>query len=258
MAMKRAPWLGLVIGAIFLSGCISIGEYKYAYKWDTAPSNGRIDAKVRVEVNANMAPEWKRRFFQAMTEENYANWQQAITELIFEDMQKSHIFSKVAQEGSMDYEALIKIVYTEGQTDQRMELSIIDPKNKEAQATYTAESKANFSHTREKGKIIYQMAADLRVQMLNQYQAGGGLKGLLTARSKIQPSPGARPQAPKGKSDVDAVPAFREEEKVIGDNDVAVVIGIEKYLQVPAAEYAGNDAQSVFESSRPVSPDITG
>lgn len=45
--------------------------------------------------------------------------------------------------------------------------------------------------------------------------------------------------------DINTPPAFSPEQKIMGDQDVAIVIGVERYRKLPKAEYAYNDAKAV-------------
>ena len=45
--------------------------------------------------------------------------------------------------------------------------------------------------------------------------------------------------------DINIPPVFSEEQKIIGDKDVAIVIGIERYRKLPRAEFSYNDAKTV-------------
>ncbi len=47
------------------------------------------------------------------------------------------------------------------------------------------------------------------------------------------------------KSDVDELLIFVNEHKVIGDQDIAIVIGIEKYQNIPKSDYSAGDAKLV-------------
>lgn len=49
------------------------------------------------------------------------------------------------------------------------------------------------------------------------------------------------------KSDIEMLPVFGNEQKVIGDKDMAVVIGIEKYQSLPKSSYSSSDAKLVKE-----------
>ncbi len=47
-------------------------------------------------------------------------------------------------------------------------------------------------------------------------------------------------------ADIGAIPSFRKEQKVFGENDVAIVIGIEHYRKnLPRSSYSSNDARTV-------------
>lgn len=45
--------------------------------------------------------------------------------------------------------------------------------------------------------------------------------------------------------DINTPPAFSQEQKIMGDQDVAIVIGVERYRKLPKAEFAYNDAKAV-------------
>lgn len=44
---------------------------------------------------------------------------------------------------------------------------------------------------------------------------------------------------------IDSPPVLSDEQKIMGDKDIAVVIGIERYRRLPGAEYSYNDARTV-------------
>ena len=47
------------------------------------------------------------------------------------------------------------------------------------------------------------------------------------------------------KSDIDELPIFVNEHKIIGDKDIAIVIGIEKYQGLPKSDYSSSDAKLI-------------
>ena len=53
-------------------------------------------------------------------------------------------------------------------------------------------------------------------------------------------------ELPIAKSDVDK-PSFGVTDKIMGDNDMAVVIGVEKYQDLPASDYSSSDAKLMKE-----------
>ena len=51
-------------------------------------------------------------------------------------------------------------------------------------------------------------------------------------------------------SDVDEIPIFGNEYKIIGDQDIAIVIGIEKYQNIPKSDYSYDDAKLVGDYAK--------
>jgi hypothetical protein len=73
-------------------------------------------------------------------------------------------------------------------------------------------------------------------------KSGPGASTAVAVRPQVTPFP-TTSTIP---SDIDK-PVFDAATKIMGDNDVAVVIGVEKYQDLPASEFAANDALLVKE-----------
>lgn len=77
------------------------------------------------------------------------------------------------------------------------------------------------------------------IELLQEYK-----KNIASASNKNNPKV-QKLNKPKIQYDIDTPPLFVEDDNQIRDNDIAIVIGIEKYQSLPKSDYSKNDAMVV-------------
>jgi hypothetical protein len=176
--------LPVLIASLLIGGCMTISKdvYKGGLRWDTVPASGFIDANVRVETECFFTPEYTQLWYNwGNTEENLTNYKTAACERIMEDMLRSRVFSR-ANLGGMAYDAIVKIDYTESQIESSLAVSVVDPSTRKTYSTYNASAPVGSFSYRNVSSAISRGLSDIRNQMLADYHAGKGIKGLLASK----------------------------------------------------------------------------
>jgi hypothetical protein len=99
------------------------------------------------------------------------------------------------------------------------------------------------------GRVIDSVSQDTVRALEQALRNSRALAAFAQDRSRAPAAAAAGPQDRRGSapaSDIDG-PAFRPSERVFSDKDMAVVIGIERYQDLPASAYSANDARLVRE-----------
>jgi hypothetical protein len=186
MMGKTINWIVLINLAIALPSCtVSMQEFKGSMAWKTIPSSESIDAHVRIEAECFFTPEYTQYWYGMMNnDETIANYKNAECQRIVEDMQNSHIFSRVNM--GADYDLAIKIDYTESKSDGKMALSIIEPVTGKVLNGYNAESTFPSLRYSDINNALSYMLTELRTQLFADYKAGKGIKSALAAAGKTR------------------------------------------------------------------------
>ncbi len=250
MFLITAVWCMLLM----MSGCVTISkeDFRHSMTWEPVPASRQIEASVRVESECKFTDDNQQRWksYLVNTDETIANYQFASCDAIQNDMVRSRIFRRVVSSSDSNYDLLIKLVSIDAGYSKELSLSVVDPKRQDVIASYhgTAIS-SSFDDS------VKRALADIRYEMISDYQDGIGIEKFLIANGKIL-EPLTRPPKniidssildgkPIQKSDIDDLPVMQTK---LNKNSYAIVIGIEKYRQkLPNADHAVNDAKIMTE-----------
>jgi hypothetical protein len=107
-------------------------------------------------------------------------------------------------------------------------------------------------------KLLIEKGADIdsaivRLESIDdpKFKAGAKMLERLRPKQEIASQPvtivskSSQEVSPTIKSDIDELPIFVNEHKIIGDKDIAIVIGIEKYQGLPKSDYSSSDAKLI-------------
>ncbi|MCI0469055.1 MAG: caspase family protein [Nitrospirae bacterium] len=102
----------------------------------------------------------------------------------------------------------------------------------------------------ERGADVDDASQVLKGLADNRIREKGGKEGLallqkFEKQKIVVRLPENTPPSIVTKSDIDELPIFANEHKIIGDKDIAIVIGIEKYQNIPKSDYSSGDAKLV-------------
>ena len=168
----------ILLSAIFLAGCaISPNVYKNTMsgQFTRMPRTPPIDANVGLEVRHSLAPAM-RAFWKAWLngDQHIANYEQAVTELLLDDIAKAQVFRGMHLGGATTSDLLIRIDTIEDKDRDkywvRVALAVLHPKTRAALATYAREQVTSTSMTGHKplhvipgllSQISGQMRADV-------------------------------------------------------------------------------------------------
>lgn len=183
----KVTWIMLT--TIFL-GCTSSYEtWKETYSYEPVHSISRINANICIESEFTFTPDRMRRVILA-SEESIANKCKALSELIAEDIIKSHLFSRAVLGISSDCDFIVKIVSLEDFSSTILKeffsltvnLYLIDPQSKTILKSYTNSVKKTHISPED----IRRIMSEIRSQMLADYGSGELI-------SKTPPEPAAKP-----------------------------------------------------------------
>src|SRR6185369_2222425 len=235
----------LVCAVLFSSGCISKAGYLKGMNLDTMPTSRPIEADALIKVECILTPEYIQLWKSWLnSDSNITIYKEASCETIMEDMVRSRLFKKFVRDDNSNHDFLVKLINTDSEKVEKIELSLINPKTNELLASYNSEArkKSMFTPWRE---TVGPILTDIRQQVIADYEAGNRVKSFLIAKGKVQ-TPSLYPQQNvMVKSDIDELPVV----KVKSNNkSYAIVIGIEQYRQkLPKADFATQDARLVAD-----------
>jgi len=190
-------WLAVLI---FLTGCaVSAEEFKHMVTYDPVRAEGRIEAAVRVEaahtLSAEIVDVWKT---WGNPDENIANYQKAVADMLLEDMVQSQVFASVNATGRTEYDAHIRIETAESKVGETFRLdvvvSILEPATRAPGIQYKREiplgdSMFGFSEAMKQG--LSTSLGSIRAEMLAASK-GQGLRALFSGARAAQAGQVAR------------------------------------------------------------------
>jgi len=187
-------FLGMVL---LLGGCaLPKSTFRNNMTWTPVPASGLIDANVRIEPECKFTPEYYQLWKSWLNpDENILNYQQASCEAIMDDMTGSHIFRNIASPGDPNYDLYIKLVSMNARESEKINLSVMDPQKQRVIASYDGGAALSSSSYPIWNAAVRQILANIRIQMVSDYQEGKRIRTFLAGKERMQ-STALQPQQP--------------------------------------------------------------
>ena len=187
--------------AVLTSGCVSVEMFKnqLAYEPEHVPS--RVEARASLDVAHSLSPEAEARWRAwGNGPETIGNWDEAVREVIIEDVVKSGLFASAQAGGAGDFDCLVRIRSQDLRDPDRFsaELQVCDWSSKAVVASYKQEQAMDGSQFDAFQAVIRTVMARIKAELLADARKGRfGAQGALPVLSPLSPvqSHPAAPQA---------------------------------------------------------------
>jgi hypothetical protein len=178
-------FLGLVL---LLGGCaLPKSSFRNNMTWTPIPASGLIDANVRVEPECKFTPEYHQLWKSWMNpDENIVNYQQASCEAIMADMAGSHVFRNIVPPGDPNYDLSIKLISMNARELEKINLTVMDPQKQNVIAKYEGSAALSSSAYTVWNAAVRGILANIRYQMVGDYQAGKLVTTNLAGKERAQ------------------------------------------------------------------------
>lgn len=172
------------------------------YQWtpDAIPASGNIDATALIETDHQLSPDLIQTWRNWMnTEQNIINYRAAVSSALFEDMNRSKLFTSVTRMPQERHDMLVKITSTEAKKEEHymftVAVQVIVPQSGREVLAYRREADLGtsfFSNNVHLRKELSKQLADIRTAMLGDFN-GVESPGHIAF---FAPPPEAAPAAP--------------------------------------------------------------
>jgi uncharacterized caspase-like protein len=217
MAAMNKPARGLsktcrngifVLTLALLTGCAGMNMPQSLYSWtpDTPPASESIEVTALIETEHEMSPELVQTWRNLMnTEQNIINYRAAVSNALFEDMNRSKVFAGVTRTPRDRHDLLVKITSRETKKGEHylftVAAEVIDPRTGREVLAYQREADlgtsffANNSHLR---KELSRQLADIRTAMLDDFRESGspGRLAFFSSQPETTVTPPTLPPSP--------------------------------------------------------------